>query len=127
MNKYVFIFLLKIICLIVVLINFIFFSFYNQITGKFQNGYNPFTKGCILNWAYILCGPKFPKHKLIRKSKEFFLNLEVNTLNDGTTNDKIVRVYLDNDDKSLIQKSSLNKTTFVYNKNNENKSNISVS
>ena len=39
----------------------------------------------------------------------------------STTNDKVVRVYLDNDDKSLIQKS--NKTQYLFSKNNnENKS-----
>jgi len=92
-----------------------------QITGKFTSGYNPFTRGCLLNCCYTLCGPKYPKYKLSKKNREFFLNLEAPALNDVSTNDRVVRVYLDNDDKSLIQKgSNNNKTQYtMYNKSNE--------
>lgn len=76
----------------------------------------------MLNCCYILCGPKYPKYKLSKKNKEFFRSLETKTVNDASTNDRIVRVYLDHDDKSLIQKSSINnKNQFLLNKNNETK------
>lgn len=84
----------------------------------------------MLNWCYILCGPRFPKYKLSKKNREFFLSLGASALNEVSSNDKVVRVYLDNDEKGLIQKSSLNnKGQFLFNKsNNENKSaNLAVS
>ena len=83
----------------------------------------------MLNWCYILWGPRFPKYKLSKKNKEFFLSLGANALNDVSSTEKVVRVYLDNDEKSLIQKGPLNnKSQFLFNKSNENKpASLSVS
>lgn len=83
----------------------------------------------MLNWCYILCGPRFPKYKLSKRNKEFFLSLGASALNDASSDDKAVRIYLDNDEKSLIQKGSLNsKGQFMFNKSLDNKpANLSVS
>lgn len=48
--------------------------------------------------------------------------MEAGNLNDIPLNDKVVQVYLDNDEKSLIQKGSLSKTQILYSKNGDGKS-----
>ncbi|XP_012992515.3 probable palmitoyltransferase ZDHHC8 [Esox lucius] len=41
-----------------------------QVTGKFQGGVNPFTRGCCGNLEYLICSPISPKYteRLIKKS-----------------------------------------------------------
>ena len=32
-----------------------------QVTGKFNGGYNPFSRGCVHNCCYTQFGPQFPR------------------------------------------------------------------
>ena len=44
-----------------------------QVTGKFDNGYNPFSEGLQHNCCKILCGPQFPsvsEYKQYRKKRK---------------------------------------------------------
>ncbi|XP_074102996.1 zinc finger DHHC-type containing 8 [Cotesia typhae] len=41
-----------------------------QVTGKFQNGYNPFSRGCFHNCCYTQFGPQFPSLKKPEKYLE---------------------------------------------------------
>jgi len=34
-----------------------------QVTGKFRGGYNPFSKSCLHNCCFALCGPQYPSLK----------------------------------------------------------------
>jgi hypothetical protein len=33
-----------------------------QVTGKFNGGYNPFSRGCLHNCCYIQFGPQYPRY-----------------------------------------------------------------
>ncbi|KAI1288368.1 Palmitoyltransferase ZDHHC8 [Halotydeus destructor] len=78
-----------------------------QVTGKFQGGVNPFSRGCFSNCCYILCGPRFPKRHIPKKAKMnrrphssdgVSLQLQYNSLaasaGDGGTNHG-VKLYMD--------------------------------
>lgn len=34
-----------------------------QVTGKFNGGYNPFSRGCLHNCCYTQFGPQYPRYK----------------------------------------------------------------
>ncbi|KAM6984861.1 palmitoyltransferase ZDHHC8B [Aplochiton taeniatus] len=40
-----------------------------QVTGKFQGGVNPFTRGCCNNLEYLICSPLSPKYTARRCAK----------------------------------------------------------
>lgn len=33
-----------------------------QVTGKFNGGYNPFSRGCLRNCCYTQFGPQYPRY-----------------------------------------------------------------
>lgn len=39
-----------------------YISMFLQVTGKFQGGVNPFTRGCCKNMEYLVCSPISPKY-----------------------------------------------------------------
>lgn len=42
-------------------INNLYLSMIPKVTGKFQGGVNPFTRGCCNNLEYLVCSPISPK------------------------------------------------------------------
>lgn len=67
-----------------------------QVTGKFKGGYNPFSRGCLGNCFYSLCGPQYPSlmhpSKYTGKRKKH-LQPAVVTVENGENQ---VKTYMDN-------------------------------
>lgn len=72
-----------------------------QVTGKFQGGFNPFSRGCFSNCCYILCGPKYPNYKSHKRKSNHDHFSQYDSLNTGAKSDNNIKIYLD-DDKALL-------------------------
>ncbi|RWS00289.1 putative palmitoyltransferase ZDHHC8-like protein [Dinothrombium tinctorium] len=80
-----------------------------QVTGKFQGGYNPFSRGCVTNCCYILCGPQYPSYQTKRKKPNRKKHYDF--LNQAGKSESSVKVYMD--DKNLV--SSGKQTSYNFN------------
>ena len=91
-----------------------------QVTGKFQSNYNPFSRGCFLNCCYILCGPNYPKHKAPKKRKQRHLkSREFDSINSCPSKEtNVVKVFIESNEKNSNAKSL--PTQFVASKTTDN-------
>ncbi|KAF7992647.1 hypothetical protein HCN44_004991 [Aphidius gifuensis] len=65
-----------------------------QVTGKFNGGYNPFSRGCFHNCCYTQFGPQFPsliKPKKYMKKNRGACTTEISTIG----NENQVKTYMD--------------------------------
>jgi len=51
-----------------------------QVTGKFNGGYNPFSRGCLRNCCYTQFGPQYPRYckepryrEIVRLHRNYFI------------------------------------------------------
>ncbi|GIX91103.1 palmitoyltransferase ZDHHC5 [Caerostris extrusa] len=78
-----------------------------QVTGKFQGGYNPFSRGCWRNVCFTLCGPLYPSHKVRRKPRKQ-LSVAAPTVS-AHMGENQVKVYMDNSNSARSTSSAYNK------------------
>ncbi|XP_053206770.1 palmitoyltransferase ZDHHC8-like [Panonychus citri] len=80
-----------------------------QVTGKFQSGFNPFSNGCLSNYCNILCGPVHTRYqaqpKKKRREPSNTSNNGYNSLHGTSRYDKSMQVYVDEANKLLYAKS----------------------
>ena len=78
-----------------------------QVTGKFQSGFNPFSDGCLSNYCNILCGPVHTRYRShARKKRSPSISHNGNNSSNGTNRyDKSMQVYVDEGNKLLYAKS----------------------
>lgn len=87
-----------------------------QVTGKFRGAINPFSRGCLFNYCYILCGPVTTRYR--PQSRK--LKGKYSTISNSRTNryDKSMQVYVDEGNKLLYSKDSKEANTSSSNRTN---------
>ncbi|KAG8183622.1 hypothetical protein JTE90_025172 [Oedothorax gibbosus] len=78
-----------------------------QVTGKFRGGYNPFSRGCMQNICFTLCGPHYPSIKQKRRKKKH-LSVAAPSVS-AQMGENQVQIYMDNSNSVHTANSTYNK------------------